>query len=257
MPSSTLESDELVPADELMAEDRVHSRSVTLSSETHGLIATIDLVEADGCAATPVDYKRGAPPKDRQTGELNAWDPDRVQVAVQALVLRDNGYLCDEAVVYYVKTKQRVRVPIDDPLLARDARGRRRGSRRGRFRLHPSSAGRQPQVPAVFAGRHLPAGRDPFPQRSRRFLIGRVGRALAGIRAARGRTAAPPPARRRARRPATALSQHPGPARRQVGQRAEGQGEGHRRSGSAHRRNLPGQPLRQHPAHHPGGPGPL
>ncbi len=111
-------ADELVPAGELMAEDRVHSRSVTLSSETHGLIATIDLVEADGCAATPVDYKRGAPLKDGQTGELNAWDPDRVQVAVQALVLRDNGYLCDEAVVYYVQTKQRVRVPIDDPLLA-------------------------------------------------------------------------------------------------------------------------------------------
>ena len=50
-------ADELVPAGELAEEDRVHSRSVTLSSETHRLIATIDLVEAEGCAATPVDYK--------------------------------------------------------------------------------------------------------------------------------------------------------------------------------------------------------
>jgi CRISP-associated protein Cas1 len=111
-------ADELVPAGELAEEDRVHSRSVTLSSETHGLIATIDLVEAEGCAATPVDYKRGSPLKDRETGELTAWDPDRVQLAAQALVLRDNGYHCDEAVVYYVRTRQRVRLPIDEPLLA-------------------------------------------------------------------------------------------------------------------------------------------
>ncbi|MGO9596494.1 MAG: CRISPR-associated endonuclease Cas1 [Isosphaeraceae bacterium] len=109
--------DELAPPDELAEEERVHCRSVTLSSETHRLIATIDLVEAEGSAATPVDYKRGAPLKDKETDELRAWDPDRVQIAVQALVLRDNGYSCDEGVVYYVKTKQRVRVPIDEPLL--------------------------------------------------------------------------------------------------------------------------------------------
>ena len=46
------------------------------------------------------------------------WDADRVQLAVQALVLRDNGYRCDEAVVYYVTTKQRVRLPIDEPTVA-------------------------------------------------------------------------------------------------------------------------------------------
>jgi CRISPR-associated protein Cas1 len=110
-------ADALAPADELPTDQRIHSRSVTLSSDTHRLIATIDLVEADGHAATPVDYKRGAPQKDRQTGDIAAWDPDRVQVAVQALVLRDNGYVCHEAVVYYVKTKQRVRVPIDESLV--------------------------------------------------------------------------------------------------------------------------------------------
>ncbi|MDR3634051.1 MAG: CRISPR-associated endonuclease Cas1 [Isosphaeraceae bacterium] len=111
-------ADELVPPEELAAEERVHSRSVTLSSESHRLIATIDLVEADGGTATPVDYKRGAPRKDNRTGAIDAWDADRAQVAVQALVLRDNGYTCDEAVLYYVKTKQRVRVAIDEPLIA-------------------------------------------------------------------------------------------------------------------------------------------
>jgi CRISPR-associated protein Cas1 len=111
-------ADELTPADELAPEDRAHSRSVTLSSESHRLIAKIDLVEAEGACATPVDYKRGAPGKNRQTGEIEAWDADRTQIAVQALVLRDNGYVCHEGVLYYVATKQRVRVPIDEPLIA-------------------------------------------------------------------------------------------------------------------------------------------
>src|SRR5579872_7205856 len=54
----------------------------------------------------------------REEGELTVWDTDRVQMAVQALVLRENGYKCDEAVVYYVATKQRVRVPIDEATVA-------------------------------------------------------------------------------------------------------------------------------------------
>ena len=108
---------ELAPAEELPAEESIHSRSVTLSSEAHQLIAKLDLIEAEDGIVTPVDYKRGSPREDRDTGELVAWDPDRVQLAVQALVLRDNGYRCDEAVVYYVATKQRVRIPIDDDLV--------------------------------------------------------------------------------------------------------------------------------------------
>jgi CRISPR-associated protein Cas1 len=109
---------ELAPAPELAADEKIHSRSVSLSSNAHGLIAKLDLIEAEDGAVTPVDYKRGSPREDRNSGELTAWDPDRVQLAVQALVLRDNGYRCDEGVVYYVTTKQRVRVPIDDALVA-------------------------------------------------------------------------------------------------------------------------------------------
>jgi CRISPR-associated protein Cas1 len=41
-----------------------------------------------------------------------------VQICVQALVLRDNGYSCHEGVLYYDQTKQRVRVPIDEALVA-------------------------------------------------------------------------------------------------------------------------------------------
>jgi CRISPR-associated protein Cas1 len=110
--------DALPGADEAEASGaQIHARSVTLSSDTHRLIAKIDLVEGEGGLVSPVDYKRGAPREAGPDGTLEAWDPDRVQLAAQALILRDNGYRCDEAVIYYVATKQRVRVAIDDELV--------------------------------------------------------------------------------------------------------------------------------------------
>ena len=95
---------------------KLHARSVTLSSERLRVIATLDLVEAQGQTATPIDYKHGAP-LDSKDG-LAMWPQDRVQLALQAIVLRENGYQCDEAVVFYQKTRQRVRVPVDDALIA-------------------------------------------------------------------------------------------------------------------------------------------
>ncbi|WP_442505350.1 CRISPR-associated endonuclease Cas4g/Cas1g [Novipirellula sp. SH528] len=95
----------------------IHARSVTLSSESLGVIAKLDLAEATGNVVTPVDYKRGRP-KRMADGTLAAWDPERVQIALQVLVLRDNGYQSDEGVLYFNETRQRVRVPVDDELLA-------------------------------------------------------------------------------------------------------------------------------------------
>ena len=96
-------------------EERIHSRSVSLSSDRHGLTAVIDLVEGEGQRVSPIDYKHGAPRE--QDGGLTAWPTDAVQVCVQALILRDHGYTCDEAVVYYNQTKQRVRVAITEDLV--------------------------------------------------------------------------------------------------------------------------------------------
>jgi len=106
-------ADPLPPPDD---DAPVKARSVTLSSDDLQVIAKIDLVESDGTSATPVDYKKGAP-RDGDDGP-EAWPADRVQVGVQAIVLRANGYTCNDAVLYYAKTKQRVRVPVDDALLA-------------------------------------------------------------------------------------------------------------------------------------------
>lgn len=94
----------------------LHARSVTLASDHYGLIAKMDLVESDGETATPVDYKRGKPRQD-DDGNLTAWDPERIQVCAQALVLRENGYQCHEAIIFFWETKQRVRIAIDDALI--------------------------------------------------------------------------------------------------------------------------------------------
>ena len=109
-------TDALPAAEEIDETDKIHSRSVTLSSDRCGLIAKMDLTEGTEGRVTPVDYKRGSPRK-AEDGSLELWDSDRYQLAAQAIVLRDNGYCCEEGVVYYVATKQRVRLPIDDALL--------------------------------------------------------------------------------------------------------------------------------------------
>jgi CRISPR-associated protein Cas1 len=57
----------------------------------------------------PVDYKAGAPKEGEEANEL--WDTDKMQLGLQALILRDNGYTCNEGVIYYRATKQRVRLP--------------------------------------------------------------------------------------------------------------------------------------------------
>jgi CRISP-associated protein Cas1 len=110
------------------AEVRIHSRSVTLSSETLRVIAKMDLIEVtvasgDGQAVevTPVDYKHGRPrevdPGVSGGSTLGLWPTDRVQLAIQGLILRENGYRCEEAVAYYQKTKQRVRVALTPEVL--------------------------------------------------------------------------------------------------------------------------------------------
>src|SRR6266849_4901974 len=50
-----------LPAATDLGEDRIHSRSVTLSSELYRVIAKMDLVEVEGGKVTPVDYKHGRP----------------------------------------------------------------------------------------------------------------------------------------------------------------------------------------------------
>lgn len=93
--------------------EKLHARSVMLSDEGLGAIARIDLVEAQGSRATPVDYKRGTVPN----VPGNVYEPERVQLCVQGLLLRASGYQCDEGIIYFVGSKRRVPVVFDDMLV--------------------------------------------------------------------------------------------------------------------------------------------
>ena len=95
----------------------IHSRSVQMGSKRLGVVAKMDLVESkasddlfSALVVCPVDYKAGAPKEGEDANEL--WDTDKIQLGLQALVLRDNGYTCNEGVIYYRATKQRVRLSI-------------------------------------------------------------------------------------------------------------------------------------------------
>jgi len=104
----------LPSGDTLSDEDRLHARSVTLSSERLGLIAKLDLIEVAEGRVTPVDYKRGKRPHVPK----GAYEPERIQLCVQGMILEEHGYCCDEGVLYFVSSRERVRVVFDEELRA-------------------------------------------------------------------------------------------------------------------------------------------
>ncbi len=109
-----------LPAAAELGGEELRTRSVTLASDRYGVIARMDLLEASGGVVTPVDYKHGKPMETEQG--LQAWPPDRVQLAVQALILRENGYRVEEGLVYYAKTRQRVRIVFDEAVMSETVR---------------------------------------------------------------------------------------------------------------------------------------
>ena len=92
-----------------------HARSVYLSGSSCGITCRIDLLEAEGGRVTPVDYKRGQAP-DIPEG---AYEPERVQLCAQGLVLRENGFTCEGGIAYFVKSKKKVPIPFDHALVSR------------------------------------------------------------------------------------------------------------------------------------------
>lgn len=95
--------------------ETIHARSVWLSAPQEHLAARMDLLEGDGKAVTPVDYKRGPVPEVPE----RSWEPDRVQLCAQGLALRANGYTCNHGYIYYSSSKTRVLVSFDEALVER------------------------------------------------------------------------------------------------------------------------------------------
>lgn len=98
------------PQDEV--EDLKIARSVELSSAKLDLVAKIDLVESEDGQVRPVDYKRGKRPHVPR----HAYDPERVQLCAQGLLLEEHGYTCSEGVLYFAGSRERVRVDFDEEL---------------------------------------------------------------------------------------------------------------------------------------------
>ncbi len=93
----------------------VAARSVMISSADLGLVAKMDLLEGDDGVVVPVDYKKGVPPANPE----RSWEPERVQLCIQGLILRDNGYRSDHGVLWYDGTRERVDVVFTAELVDR------------------------------------------------------------------------------------------------------------------------------------------
>ena len=99
--------------------DALHTRSVSLSSEALGLSGKLDLIEQKAGATYPIEYKRSAAPKD-DAGRPTCWDNDAVQLCGQALLLEESlNTPIDRGVLYYIGSRERVDVPIDEALRAK------------------------------------------------------------------------------------------------------------------------------------------
>ncbi len=109
------------------------TRAVTLSSERLGIVAKIDVIEGEDGRVVPVDYKKGRRPH----VDKGAYEPERVQVCAQALILEDSGYAVEEAALWFAASRERVRVELDDELRAATRRAI------GELRL-AAAAGRRP-----------------------------------------------------------------------------------------------------------------
>jgi CRISPR-associated protein Cas1 len=102
-------------AADLSEQVRLHSRSVLVGSERLGATAQIDLIETDEGRVIPVDYKRGKPPDVAE----GAYEPERVQLCLQGLLLRENGYECEEGALYFAAAQEHIRIPFTDELVGR------------------------------------------------------------------------------------------------------------------------------------------
>jgi len=103
-----------LPAPEDLGPDAsLKTRRLHLASEALGLAAAIDVLEAEDGRVTPVDIKTGKRPHVAE----GAYLPERVQICVQALLLREAGYVCDEGALWFAGSRERVRVPLTDDLV--------------------------------------------------------------------------------------------------------------------------------------------
>ena len=90
-------------------------RSLRLESESLGLIGVVDIVEGGPDGAEIIDYKKGSARRDSE-GERVAKEPDAMQVAAYAMLLREHGVNAVRGAIYYAADKRRVPVEFSEEL---------------------------------------------------------------------------------------------------------------------------------------------
>jgi CRISPR-associated protein Cas1 len=93
-------------------------RSLRLESESLGLIGVVDIVEGGPDGAEIIDYKKGSARRDGE-GERVAKEPDAIQVAAHALLLREQGVNAVRGAIYYAADKRRVPVEFSEELFSK------------------------------------------------------------------------------------------------------------------------------------------
>jgi len=95
------------------------SSSVSLDSPAPpaglGLSTKLDLVSTSRDEAVPVERKRGRVPENPE----RSYEPERVQLMAQGLLLREHGYRCDHGLIYFVGSRTKVEIPFTAELEAR------------------------------------------------------------------------------------------------------------------------------------------
>jgi len=127
----------------------IHARSVALGSAALGLTGKLDLVEGEGREVIPVDYKRGKRPH----VQGGVYDPERVQLCAQGLLLREHGYRAERGWIYFCGSKERVPVEFDEDLV--------------RLTLDSAAAARE-----TLRGEVIPAPLEDSPKCPRCSLVG-------------------------------------------------------------------------------------
>jgi CRISPR-associated protein Cas1 len=93
-------------------------RNLRLESEALGLIGVMDIVEGGPEGAEIIDYKRGSARRNAE-GEREAKEPDAIQVAAHALMLREHGVNAVRGAIYYAADKRRVPVDLTEELFGK------------------------------------------------------------------------------------------------------------------------------------------
>lgn len=118
-------------------------RSLDLGDAELGLVAKIDLVESSGCELVPVDYKKGSPANNYE----GAYEPERVQVCAQGLLLRAHGFHVTRGMLWFDGARRRVEVPMTAELIATTLRYRDEARRIAEANIVPDPLIDSPKCP--------------------------------------------------------------------------------------------------------------